>query len=407
MFGAEVNLVWNVSYEQAVFNTSSGWFENNTYFYLENEDKYFIRGNDGLYFWGTDKDIIGLIELQIIDLKWYHEFIDTDSSITKEEITELKYKDLGLKGAIKPVKTKRVSLFFSEDAYAAIAFDTVTNGNFSSVVSSITFSHTVSGSNTGLIVFSTQTNASPTTASFNAVGMTAEVTSADNDIRVYSLIAPANGAHNVVISYSSGVTFCAGWDSISYTGVNQTDLVDVTAVQTAGSGTSISTNITTISANAMVVDGFFGESNSTGLASGGSQTDRLLFNDVSDACLGGTSEQAAPTTQQYTMSWSWTSSISRNHAIVALKEAVVAPPTFQQGCWYDEAVGGDWYIEASDNCYTTTTEWVIGEVFIQNQGGPGSYNLIDAGNLNAQAIHNNSTPINASPGTAINLWTPV
>jgi len=319
--GEEINLVWAKSYEQAIFNTPSGWFENNTYFYLENEDRYFIRGNDGSYFWGEIKNIQGLTEIQIVGTKFYDEFVDTDGSILKIETTEAEYRNLGQKDAIQPIKTKRVSLFFNNFVYAAITFDAVTNGNFSSNVSSITFSHTAAaGSNMVLVVFSTQINANPSSATYNAVSMINQITTSDNDLAGYYLIAPATGANNVVISYSGAGTFCAGWNAISYSGVDQDDPINLSTSQVATAGTSIFTTISPTTTDKTLIDTFFGEVNSLGLAA--TSTERLKFNDATDVCLGGTAEKITSAAGDYTMGWTWTSSIARNHIILALEPAV-------------------------------------------------------------------------------------
>ena len=70
-------------------------------------------------------------------------------------------------------------------------------------------------------------------------------------IYLYALAAPSAGTNNVVISASSAIDILAM--SVSYTGVGQSGQPDANATNTAGSGTTFITSITTVSDNVWTV----------------------------------------------------------------------------------------------------------------------------------------------------------
>lgn len=150
-------------------------------------------------------------------------------------------------------------------ASAAVARDTfvaITGGG--SGATSVTYSHTVSGSNTYLLVYvGDQSGDTVSSCTYNSVSMTQlikETRSPDEgslEIYAYGLSAPSSGANNVSCSRSGTIgQLFAG--SISYTGVNQvTSPVDATASSNGAgaAGTSITTSITTV-ADSTAVSGF-------------------------------------------------------------------------------------------------------------------------------------------------------
>src|SRR5450759_1005997 len=129
---------------------------------------------------------------------------------------------------------------------ADIAFDVFTNGGNVNPGTSLTWSHTCSaGDKRFLIVFMRGGNGEGdkvTGVTYNGISMTklastVTVPTANQVISGYYLANPASGAHNVVISLSSGYLAAA---SMSYTGVKQSGLPDSinTATASAGTGTT-------------------------------------------------------------------------------------------------------------------------------------------------------------------------
>lgn len=125
----------------------------------------------------------------------------------------------------------------------AIAFDAATDSSVTGT--SLTFSHTCTGSDRVLFVAMQYVSNTITGVTYNGVSMTLEVQrNGTNRAAIYSLINPATGANNVVVSSSSSqqMQACA----MSYTGANQTpaDLIKAT-VDRAATGTSDIQTVTT------------------------------------------------------------------------------------------------------------------------------------------------------------------
>lgn len=132
---------------------------------------------------------------------------------------------------------------------STIAVDAATNGG-DTTGTSLTFAHTCTGTNLILFVGVNGHTASNliTGVTYNGVAMTQIASSpiqvpADRYINLWYLIAPATGAHNVVIS-ASGSAYIAG-AAVSYTGVIQTSPIDVDGSNTVASANTLSKSLTT------------------------------------------------------------------------------------------------------------------------------------------------------------------
>src|SRR3990167_4760354 len=121
------------------------------------------------------------------------------------------------------------SLFVFHKADAAIGFDSAASSTGSGV-SSLTFSHTSTGSNLILIVNFWLDEAfgdAGASVTYNSVSMTEAGHSGLGGIAnqyIFYLVAPDTGAHNVVISLNAAKDIEAG--SITYTGAKQTGQFD-------------------------------------------------------------------------------------------------------------------------------------------------------------------------------------
>jgi len=141
---------------------------------------------------------------------------------------------------------------------ADIAFDVFTNGGNVNPGTSLTWSHTCSaGDKRFLIVFMRGGNGEGdkvTGVTYNGISMTklastVTVPTANQVISGYYLANPASGAHNVVISLSSGYLAAA---SMSYTGVKQSGLPDSINTGTANA-VSLTLSTTTVANNCWTV----------------------------------------------------------------------------------------------------------------------------------------------------------
>lgn len=141
----------------------------------------------------------------------------------------------------------------------AIAFDAYGEGS-AVPASSITYSHTTTGTNRGLVAFvGDMGGARCTGVTYNSVAMTqADLVNfaTSRNIYCFKLAAPASGANNVVASFSASDFYSC--QTQSYTDVDQTDFEDTSGIQT-GTG-NITISVTTTADNCW-------------LASAGSNTD--------------------------------------------------------------------------------------------------------------------------------------
>ncbi len=149
-------------------------------------------------------------------------------------------------------------LLIATPAIAAIAFDATANGQDSNV-SSLTWSHTCTGADLVLIVgVSTRGDdgdAVPDGVTYNGVAMTLIDGQGFATVlfsSLWQLKAPATGANNVVVSWTTNTVRVVG-GSMSFTGVDQTNPIDSDNGAT-GSSTAPSVTLTTVAANAWGVD---------------------------------------------------------------------------------------------------------------------------------------------------------
>ena len=216
----------------------------------------------------------------------------------------------------------------------AIAFDAVSNsGEQTDPTNPLTFSHTCTGSDLVLLVFPLTRDGESgdgaiSAITYNGVSMTQEATRdslVDTYGEVWSLTNPATGANDVSITFvSSGTARRHRSIAISYTGVDQSTSVEASNTAT-GNSTTPSVSVTTLTDNAMVVDGVVVDDfpDSGTLAADGSQTERLNIN-WTGTKHDGSSEEAQPTAGATSMDWMVTSANDWVILAVALKPVAAA-----------------------------------------------------------------------------------
>lgn len=211
--------------------------------------------------------------------------------------------------------------------------DAVTQQDSSGYANSVTFSHTCTGSNLGLLVFVACRTGSADLAgaTYNGVSMTKEVDVESNNVcgvQAFSLIAPATGANDVVLDFGSNFVLSSAV-AISYTGVDQTDMIEATNSVTAFN-TSVSGTVTTVTNDALAID-CINLQNAHTLTVGSGQTERNNT-DHSDANLGriAVSEEGKAISGGVSMDWTISSGDNYAQALLAIKPAVAgSSPTFK------------------------------------------------------------------------------
>lgn len=157
----------------------------------------------------------------------------------------------------------------------AITFDTSVDTSYNVSVSSLTFSHTTSGTERLLVVNAglwTNSGKTVTGVTYNGTAMTLVdngAADANNNCYMYYLINPDSGTHDVVIS-ASGT--CDLWGaSASYNGVNQLAPLGDTN-KSNGSGDPLTGTVTTTEANSWIIMVNYGNGGGDGQTAGAGTT---------------------------------------------------------------------------------------------------------------------------------------
>lgn len=199
----------------------------------------------------------------------------------------------------------------------AIAFDAAVDGGLTLSGTSLTWSHTVTGSNPILFVgvFGDLVSGDPTCGlitgvTYNGVSLTQIPTNSpvftpsDRCGYLFYLAGPATGTHDVVVS--GFVLMVIAGVSASYTGAKQTGIPDSSAQNTATSANDITTTTTVVAANSWTI---LYERNTFGAATAGTgSTQRVssangigLFDSNGPLAAGAQSQQVQ--TVGHTPNW--------------------------------------------------------------------------------------------------------
>jgi hypothetical protein len=197
----------------------------------------------------------------------------------------------------------------------AIVFDATSNSTEQASASSVSWSHTCTGSNLVLVVGIssrdiTLGNRTVSSVTYNGVTLT-KARSDDNALtartEMWYLINPSTGSNTVTVTMGGVCTgFICG--AVSLTGVKQSGQPDASnGFESVPNVTTATCNVTTVADNSWIVDIFRTTIAATGCSAGGSQTQRWF---VSGALLqAGMSTQGPKTPAGSTTdSWSWTTS---------------------------------------------------------------------------------------------------
>lgn len=207
----------------------------------------------------------------------------------------------------------------------AIAFNNATASANNS--GSATFSHTCTGSDRYLFVYTSQGN-NVSAVTYNGVAMTLLTTYSGSGtvIKVWGLAAPSPGSNTVSITASGA---WAGGAS-SYTGVSQSSIPEAFTNATTGSpNITITSSVTTIKDNAWVLGfGHYSDSGSRSLNAGSGATGRVV--QASSTFYGATSifDSNAPKTPAG--SYSMTANVSSGSGVLDLVMYSIQPsiPTY-------------------------------------------------------------------------------
>lgn len=139
----------------------------------------------------------------------------------------------------------------------AIAFDTATEADKTVWTGSPdSFSHTCTGSDRGLLFhfgYGVSSALSSMSATYNGTSMTIEeeLVNTNRGLHMLSLTNPDSGSNTLTVTYTRPTGFSDAWAAAwSYTGVDQTDMVEASSQTTIGASTTLDISVTTLTDNA-------------------------------------------------------------------------------------------------------------------------------------------------------------
>lgn len=208
----------------------------------------------------------------------------------------------------------------------AIAFDSVSSGTITATNTSVTFAHTVSGSNTIGHVFVTQQNDASanriTGITWNGTAMsligTPYTNSGGDTLYLWELINPTTGDIIVTRTGTTNSGFC---QAISHSGAKQSSQPDATASANTTT-TSLATNITTVADNCWTILGTYDSDGGTITAS----TNSTQRNALTTYCKLFDNNTAITPAGAYTMTVTRASGSSPFSGVIASISPAVATP---------------------------------------------------------------------------------
>jgi hypothetical protein len=217
-------------------------------------------------------------------------------------------------------------------AFAAVAKD-VDSSSSGSGVSNITWSHTVTGSNTLIVCLAAIANGGNVSSyTFNGVGLTISgtrdngVSSTGQRIEMWYLIAPAAGAHSVSLTLAIAADRLVG-GCTSFTGANQSTPLG-TALSNSADGDVETTAISiTVPTNGLAYGGVaFG--NATGACTTVTMLNGAMVKGF-DTCVGAAGDNAtgSSATRPSTGGMSWVNLSGARAAAIAAPISEAAAPS--------------------------------------------------------------------------------
>jgi hypothetical protein len=236
-------------------------------------------------------------------------FTDYKGNDVYKQIPDSQYAQMGQKNGnvYNPEASELISIMeaITPTVDAAIAVDTTSEG-FQSSGTSLTFAHTLTGSDTAIVVsiFGYAGGDAISGATWNGSAMTQigkRAADASGYQYLYGMATADTGTHNIVLSYGSTVQIFA--TAASYTGVSQSAPFPDTANANSASASSFSPTVTTSVDQSWVIVG--GRSPSKG-PTAGANTIKRKWNSTSGDAAWIYDSDAARSTGSNALNWSYT-----------------------------------------------------------------------------------------------------
>ena len=222
----------------------------------------------------------------------------------------------------------QLPFFDIEIAEAALTVDATSNSGNKTAADPWDWSHTVTGSDTILVVAVNSYTALPTDVTYNSVSLTsdagASISNGSFNSSVWYLINPTTGTNTVSVDFAS--TNYGEASAISFTGAHQTTQPDAVAEESGTSSSTNSLSITTVADNAFIVDAISVDTTFAGsLTENGAQTN--LHNAGPSFIETGGSYKDPGSGGAQTMIWTWSASFAEEYAHAAISVNPAADST--------------------------------------------------------------------------------
>lgn len=263
----ETQLTYLYSQENLLFNTPSG--DLGVGEYAKFQDGYLIRTQPSeeasWEFVEKDFDVSKLTEVSISDEKGAnYEFYTDGKKNYRYRMTKEDYDDVFQGRKSSPTATTTLKfdspaelILGANQAFADIALDATTTSSDQGTASSYSWSHTTTGANTGLVVCpnvrGTGAQASGITYGGIAMDKVTIITLGTSNIQVFKKTTPSSGSNTVAVTLAAAPTNSISFAE-SYTGVDQTSLIEASSTASGITTDTPSVSVTTLSNNAWVVD---------------------------------------------------------------------------------------------------------------------------------------------------------
>ena len=203
----------------------------------------------------------------------------------------------------------------------AIAFDSAVNAQIQNPGTSLTFSHTCSGSDRILYVMAFTRSDVTTGVTYGGVAMSqvgTTITEGTDRYSIWQLIAPATGANNVVITGGASTSLVIGC-SQSYNGAKQSSQPDNNTQQGPTTTATLTSTLTTVADNCWTA--LFARASSDGITSAGTGTTQRS---TTAGLVQGYDSNGAITPAGSTSLQTTQTSQSTTHFMVSIAPAVAA-----------------------------------------------------------------------------------
>lgn len=235
-----------------------------------------------------------------------------------------------------------LTLLWATPSWAAITFDASSDSPDNETSASTSWSHTVGAGSDRFLVVNTQArgpsseiaNLPVSTLTYGGVALTRLKFHEYNDgstvfrVEQWGLVAPTVGTATVAVTFTGVPSEYGVGSSQSFFGVNQSITADADA-SASSTGTTLSTTITTVAANAWIVDTAVGRDDG-GLTVGAGQTmrtDRVVgVSEATNDGVGVSTVNGKATPGAEVMDWTQPSAVNWAQSAIALAPSGGAEP---------------------------------------------------------------------------------